>query len=170
MKFTPNFTSIELDMPAYKRALYQYLIASLRGGGRKWLDATVRTSTHIPTWSGASRATFQKLAQELGTTVPIGPIRAHKDRTALGRASAQGSGMFVDESKGLWQFVYQTQLRYLAYNEYNRAVAGAPPQPFSNNVRYTPYGFQAKGAKAWLAFTSKLLLPSPFKYLRKGKL
>lgn len=170
MKFKPNFVSLELDMPEYKRALDQYLTTKLKLGGRKWLDATVRTSTHIPTWSGASRATFQKLAQELGTSVPIGIIRAHKDRTALGRACAQGSGVFVNTSRGLWQFVYQTQLRYLKYNEYNRAVAGTPPQPFSNNVRYTPYGFQAKGAKAWFAFTKNLSLPSPFKYLRKGKL
>lgn len=157
-------------MPSYKRALDQYLTVMLKNGGKKWLNATVRTSTHIPTWSGASRATFQKLAQELGTSVPIGPIRAKKDRTALGRANAQGSGVFINTSKGLWQFAYQTQLRYLIYNEYNLAVAGPPPRPFSNNVRYTPYGFQEKGARAWFEFTKNLSLPSPFKYLRKGKL
>ncbi len=170
MKFKPNFTSIELDMPAYKRALDQYLTVKLKASGRKWLDATVRTSTHIPTWSGASRATFQKLANELGTTVPIGPIRAKKDRTALGRASAVGSGVEVNPAKGIWKFTYATQLRYLIYNEYNPPVPGAPPKPWSTAVRFTPYGFQDKGEAVWLDFVRNVVLPNPFQYLRKEKL
>ena len=171
MKFIINFTDyFGIDMVAYKQELNKYLTERLKVGGAKWLDATVRTSTHIPTWSGASRATFQKLAQELGTTVPIGPIVAKKDRTALGRANAAGSGVFINPGRNEWKFTYATQLRYLIYNEFNPPTPGPYPQPFSNRVRYTPYHFQDKGLHAWMAFAAATRLPNPFKFLRKGKI
>jgi hypothetical protein len=168
MKFTPKFKYINIDMSAYRTAMESYLTDRLKASGARWLDATVRTSTHIPTWSGASRATFQKLAQDLGTTVPIGPIVARKDRTALGLANAQGSGVFIDTASSTFKFTYATQLRYLVYNEFNLATRGPAPQPFSNNVRYTPYRFQDKGLAAWEVFAIKTRLPNPYKFIRKG--
>lgn len=170
MRTRVNFTSFNFDLEGYKAELERYLTQKLKEGGSKWLDATVRTSTIIPTWSGASRATFQKLAQELGTTVPIGPIVARKDRTSLGLANAQGSGVFISAAAGSYKFTYATQLRYLVYNEFNRAVRGPAPQPFSNNVRYTPYGFQGKGQAAWEKFAATVRLPNPYKFLLKGKI
>jgi hypothetical protein len=170
MKFKPKFKYINIDINAYKKELESYLTNRLKESGYKWLDATVRTSTHIPTWSGASRATFQRLAQELGTTVPIGPIVARKDRTSLGLANAQGSGVFIDSAAGSFKFTYATQLRYLAYNEFNPPVPGLPPQPFSNRVRYTPYRFQDKGQAAWEKFAAKTKLPNPYKFIRKGNI
>lgn len=170
MKMKVKFTSFVFDLEGYLGELEKFLTQKLKEGGAKWLDATVRTKTIIPTWSGASRATFQKLAQELDTTVPIGPIRARKDRTALGLANAQGSGVFINSAAGDYKFTYATQLRYLAYNEFNKATRGPAPQPFSNNVRYTPYRFQDKGQAAWERFAATVKLPNPYKFLRKGKI
>ena len=61
-----------------------------------WLEAVL---AEIPVWSGASRATFVKLAQQIGYDLPVGPATgnwAHglfdsrMDRTAMGMAQSDG--------------------------------------------------------------------------------
>lgn len=168
MKFTPKFKPILFDLKAYQDALDGYFMRKLREGGRKWLDATVRTSTHIPTWSGGSRATFMKLAADFGTSVPIGRIRARRDRVQEGIARSAGSGLRINPARGLWQFEYRTDLPWLVFNEYNPPVPGPFPAPWSANVRWTPYHFQDKGAAAWMKFAAKVKLPNPFKYIKTG--
>lgn len=162
MKFTTEFKSVRLNLAAYRKEMLDALRNLNEKAGQAWIDAVVN-QTPIPTWSGASRATFQKLAGELGTTVPIGPIRAKKSRVSLGRATSAGSG--VAERANYVGFVYETDLRFLAYNEYNQAVAGPPPQPYSNNVRFTPYNFQSRAYSAWAQVAKTAKLPSPWKYL-----
>jgi len=142
--------------------LNQYIKEFVRIGGIKWLDATVIAI--IPTWSKASRATFQKLASDLGTSIPYGPQRSKKDRESLGRSNSAGSGFFTD-AFGRHFFIYTTQLRYLIYNEFNRATKGTPPQPFSDNVQNTPYHFQDAGDRMWNAYAKKLRLPKVWKHL-----
>ena len=154
--------NFNFDQKAAVEELLAYLTGFVKAGGVKWLGATVE-AVPIPTWSGASRATFEKLARDLGTSVPIGPIRSRKDRTSLGRASSVGSGFF--KAGHQIYFVYTTQLRHLKYNEFNLALAGPPPQPFSNNVRYTPYRFQDRGDKAWAQYARGLKIPDPLKHL-----
>lgn len=142
--------------------LNQYVKEFVRIGGIKWLDATVIAI--IPTWSKASRATFQKLAQDLGTSIPYGPLRSKKDREDLGLRNSDGSGFFTN-AFGEHYFVYTTQLRYLIYNEFNRAMKGTPPQPFSDNVRNTPYKFQDAGDKAWQAYVKTIKIPKVWKHI-----
>jgi hypothetical protein len=162
MKFSTEFKSLHLNVLAYRKVMLNTLRNLNERAGQAWIDAAVN-QTPIPTWSGASRATFQKLASELGTTVPIGPIRARKDRTSLGRSTSAGSGVVQD--KYFVGFVYETDLRYLAYNEYNSAAKGLPPQPFSNNVRFTPYHFQDRAYAAWKKVAATAKLPNPLNYL-----
>jgi hypothetical protein len=166
MKFKTDFRSLHLDLTAYSKALLTALRSLNERAGQAWIHAAV-DSTPIPTWSGASRATFQKLARELGTNVSIGPLRT-KSRVSLGSSTSAGSG--VVESKGYAGFIYETNLRYLAYNEYNSAVAGIPPAPFSNKVRFTPYNFQSRALAAWekVAVTAKL--PNPYQFITGKKL
>jgi len=76
----------------------------------------------------------------------------------------------IEDPAGYVGFVYETDLRYLAYNEYNAAVAGPFPQPFSNNVRFTPYHFQSRAAEAWQAIAKTAKLPNPYRYLAKRKI
>lgn len=168
MEFKADFQGMRLDLSAYYKALLIELRKINNKAGQAWIDEAVN-KTPIPTWSGASRATFQKLASELGTSVPIGPIKAKKDRTGLGRSASSKSGVF---EKGPDQvgFTYETDLKYLAYNEYNKAVQGPPPQPYSNNVRFTPYRFQDRAKAAWEKEAEKGKLPDPFKYLIREKL
>jgi len=157
----PIQDGIFFNASSAKKELTTYIQDFVKSGGRKWLDATVRKI--IPTWSKASRATFQKLARDLGTSIPYGPLRSQTDRESLGLANSAGSGFFVT-SAGT-HFVYTTQLRYLIYNEYNAAVAGPPPQPWSNNVRFTPYHFQDAGDKSWEAHAKTIKIPDPTKWM-----
>ena len=168
MKFIADFYSFKLDLQKYKRVLLNTLRNMNERAGQIWIDVAVN-KTPIPTWSGASRATFQQLASELGTTVPIGPIVANTNRVALGRATSD-SKVIEDSNSFYVGFVYSTNLRYLRYNEYNRAVAGPPPQPFSNSVRFTPYNFQGRAARAWRKEAKQAKLPNPYRYIIKRKM
>jgi len=169
MKFTYKFRAPELDLAAYRRHLSKYMEDWLKQAGREWLQATVLAV--IPTWSRASRATFQKLAQELGTSIPYGPQKSLKDRTALGLATGSDSGLQLDPDNARWHFRYHSTLRYLAYNEYNRVVYGQAPNVFSRSgLRHpTPYHFQEKGKKAFEEFSRFTELPNPFKFLKGVK-
>jgi len=160
MKFITNFTIPKLDLAAYERALAAHLSEANKKAGQAWLHAAVE-QIPIPTWSGASRATFQKLAEELDTSVPIGPRRSKKDRVPLGRASSTASGVVIDTREHFYGFVYSSNLRYLAYNEFNKAVPGPPPQPYGRLRTRTPYHFQERGLKAWQAFAKTVRLPNP---------
>ena len=162
MKLTFSGRSFKFNKGKAKAELNAYLNNFVKRGGVKWLGATVLAV--IPTWSKASRATFQTLAKDLGTSIPYGPLVSLKDREALGRSSSAGSGFFPS-SKGQPYFIYSSTLHYLEYNEYNRAVAGLPPQPFSNFVRNTPYRFQDRGAIVWEIHLKTLRIPNPLKYL-----
>jgi hypothetical protein len=169
MKWKTNFTEVYLDELGYRRVLLNALRNMNERAGQAWISEAV-SKTPIPTWSGASRATFQKLASELGTTVPIGSIRASKSRVSLGKSSSAGSGVEERHADTYIGFIYETDLRYLAYNEYNHATAGSPPAPYSNNVRFTPYGFQSRAEAAWRAVAATVKLPDPYRFLRKRKL
>lgn len=169
IKVQCEFYSFRLDYPRYRQVALSHLRNLNERAGKAWLK-TALDETPIPTWSGASRATFMKLASELGTSVPLGPIRAKKNRVALGKSTSAGSG--VIEDKNAWEigFKYETDLRYLHYNEYNTAVAGPPPQPYSNNVRFTPYNFQKRAADQWEHVAKTAKLPNPYRYLRIRKI
>jgi len=169
MRFKVNFHAPTLDLAAYKAELNSYMEEWLKQAGREWLNATVMTV--IPTWSKASRATFQKLASELGTSIPYGPLRSQKDRESLGLSTGSQSGLELNPSGGQWHFKYHSSLRYLAYNEYNRAVFGEGGVLSRSGLRHpTPYHFQEKGLQAFEDFTRFTELPNPFRFLKKGKL
>ena len=167
MKFTAKFHGMSIDLDAYKVAMLKRLRGLNEKAGQAWINEVVN-NTPIPTWSGASRATFQSLARELGTTVPLGPLRT-KSRAALGRANSD-SRVLEEKSKNYVGFQYSTSLRYLAYNEYHAATAGAPPRPYSNNVRFTPYHFLPRAEKSWQTVANDAKLPDPYKFMKKRKL
>jgi hypothetical protein len=79
--------------------------------------------------------------------------------------------VLIDTQKHFYGFQYVSDLRYLAYNEFNAATRlGKPPLPSMRPIANTPYGFQARGTASWLAVAKTVRLPSPFKYLKKTKI
>ena len=167
MKFKANFHALSFNLKGYTAHLNGYMTDWLKQSGREWLSAAVLVV--IPTWSKASRATFQKLANELGTTIPYGPQLSMKDRESLGLSAGSGSGLELGKNR--WYFKYHSTLRYLAYNEYNRVVYGQAPNVFSHSglTNPTPYHFQEKGLAAFEMFTQFTKLPDPRKFMKAVK-
>lgn len=170
-KFDTNgLVDLWFDMEEYKKVVFNQLVNATERAGRAWLNAIIQ-NTPIPSWSGASRATFLKLAQELGTTVPISIAPGAPNRIAMGKSAGAASEVYKDKQEWKVGIYYKSTLGHLNYNEYNMAVAGkAYPQPWSNNVRYTPYFFQQRGQTAWKAEAEKVELPSPWRYIKPRKL
>lgn len=158
------------DFDEYKKVVFNELYNATERAGRAWLNAIIQ-NTPIPSWSGASRATFSNLAQALGTSLPISIAPGAPNRVAMGKAAGQASELYKDKQKLQVGIYYKSTLGHLNYNEYNQAVAGkAYPQPWSNAVRYTPYFFQQRGQTAWKTVAEKVKLPSPWRYVKPRRL
>lgn len=161
MRFNAQVFLIDFDLTGYKAKLDRDLKEITVEAGRSWLRTVL---VNIPTWSRASRATFEALAGELGVSISYGPILSKKDRFGLGRSTGKG-GLKIVPGK-TYHFFYETSLRYLAYNEANAAVAGAPPKPFGRLIHPTPYNFVENGQKDFKSFSETIKLPSPIDFIR----
>ena len=97
MKFTAQFSMPRIDVAAYRSALDRHMSDMIAQALMTWLEAVL---AEIPVWSGASRATFVKLAQEIGFSLPVAPaavnaahglFTSRMDRTGMGQAQAPAS-------------------------------------------------------------------------------
>ena len=86
---------------------------------RIWLEHAIPA---VPVWSGASRATFEQLADSVGVSVPIKIAPNAPNRVALGRANSRGG--IERDGNGAWRFYYENNLRYLAANETRNVGVG----------------------------------------------
>lgn len=170
LKFKMDMQWFKFDVLGYEKGLHKFMEDYTCKAGKVWLHAATE-SIPLPTWSGATRASFQKLARALGTTVPIGTIRSKKDRSSLGKSTSVGN-LIIDEGKNFYGFEWGSDLRYLNYNEFNSATPGRPPRPTWRTIPNTPYGFQAKALEAWKTFTQNVDLPEPMKtkFLKRFKI
>lgn len=130
------------------------MLEATREGARIWLDTVLSI---VPTWSGASRATFEALAQSVGYTVTYGPIRSFKDRRQLGQGT--GFGGVRREGASHYVFYYRTTLDYLIYNEANQARVGQAGV-FKGLIHPTPYKFFDAGEKAFRQYAKTVRLPT----------
>lgn len=161
MKFKADIQLIDFDRDGYLKALDQHMRGTTEQAARSWLTTVLAI---IPTWSRASRATFEQLANEVGFNVQYGPIQSIKDRLLLGLQTGRGG---LDYKRGQWYFWYETDLRYLAYNDKNKAVFGQAPNVFSRSgIPNTPYRFQEAGKRDFESFAANVLLPSPMLFIR----
>src|SRR5690606_12236487 len=125
MKFTAEIYQIHFDRRAYEKYLQEVMAETVKEAARSWLRTVL---VIIPTWSRASRATFEELANAVGFDISYGPIRSKEDRLILGLTTGRGG---VENKKTSWHFFYETNLEYLTYNEYNRVIYGVAPGVFS---------------------------------------
>lgn len=153
MTWKPELRSINFNLKLYEDRLNKYLLQMSQKGAHIWLKAVLEI---IPTWSRASRATFEPLAQSVGFTVSYGPMTAYRDRHQLGISSGWG-GLERDQS-GVYHFYYRTNLRYLIFNEYNPGEVGKGGILWGL-LNDTPYEFQDAGEKAFLQFARTAQLP-----------
>jgi hypothetical protein len=127
-----------------------------------WINTAVSL---IPVWTGASHATFIKLAGKIGQTFSVGGINmpgfvgpAEGQRASQGRLTTW-NGVYVAE--------YSTTLWHLIYNEYNDGNANKEAaHVYSRLIRPGPYGFQEQANAAFQAYTAaNVSLPSPWTYI-----
>ena len=156
MKIKATFRVPRVDLTRYREALNQSLGEAIAQAAFAWLGATTAA---IPVWSGASLATFQPLASELGIALSIAPV-SFVDRISLGLSKAEGS-VTVDSTKGKYEFSYSTSLEHLIYNEFNNANISPDPTLFSRLITPGPYEFQKKGLDAFEKVARDVRLPAP---------
>lgn len=155
MRFKPRLQLIDFDLGAYLRTMDDKLNEEITKAARSWLYTVLQI---IPTWSRASRATFEALANSVGVSVSYGPLRSAKNRTNLGRQNSAGG---VARQGSQIYFYYETTLRYLEYNQFNAATPGPPPQPWGELINPTPYRFLEAGQRDFESFVKTVRLPNP---------
>ena len=161
MKFKGSLATLQFNMSDYRNRLHETLSNEIAHAAFIWLEAVL---SEIPTWSGASRATFLRLAREVEYTLTIDPTVA--SRVPYGQRHGDGE-ITADAGKGLYSFSYQTTLRWLIHNEYNSPETD--PQVFYRLLKPGPYHFQQKGQAAFRKFAAQVRLPSPWKSLKVRK-
>ena len=162
MRFTGTFKSIKINTSAYTKVLDDFLEEQVKRAATAWLNATVVAV--IPVWSGASAATFRKLAQAVSFPLTITGVAPQGAYGALGpQYGMQRSEGSTETQGGVSTFTYGTSLFHLVYNEsqdgnVNKKAAGV----FASLNNPGPYGFQALGASAFEEFAQNVRLPSPW--------
>ena len=149
----------KLEMPLLSRlvvpGLDNFVKETIEEAARAYVKAALEI---IPTWSGASRATLQSLADSVNVPVPINISSTAPDRIALGRLYSRGG--IERKGKAQWNFYYETTLSYLIANETMKV------QPRTNGLRGslispTPYKFREAGNRAAQAVINSRLKSLP---------
>jgi len=141
MKMTAHLVELSLDLKRYKKDLAKSMSDQLKEAIRVWLQAVIRPV--VPTWSGASRATFEKIARSASTTIGYGALKAHKDRRSLGKRESEGS--ITIDKEGLYSFEWSTTLRYFILNNMSRQEYVPGAKDTGSGVIYSPTGLTRPG-------------------------
>lgn len=170
MKFRIRLQTATIEMDQYLLRMDKILTKHLNRAAQTWLNATVLLA--IPVWSGASHATFLKLARAVNHPLTITGIKktAKKgiargtDGPRLGFQKSKGE-VSLGQTPGLYTFTYETDLFRLVFNEFNNANENKEAgRVFSALRNPGPYGFQAVGKAAFLDYTDNAVeLPSPWR-------
>lgn len=163
MKFKYSFQAPRINLIGYKKALDKYMRELLASGLSAWLEIVI---AEVPVWSGASRATFLKIANEISYPVPIGGLV--RDRTGIGQSMSTGK-LIADIASGLYVFTYGTSLPWLIWNEYHNANESPDPTLFAQLKKPGPYQFQIKGVAAFLHATGDADLPSVVPFVKSSR-
>ena len=156
MKFKAQFSVPHIDVSAYQKTLDRYMTQKIAEALLVWLEAVIN---EIPVWSGASRATFMKVAQRISFNIPIVPVT----RSRISRGMDESTGGLEPFEKGRYVFYYSTMLPWLIWNEYHNANVDPDPTKWPPPVELLkpgPYNFQFVGAKAFLRFADSVDLPA----------
>lgn len=160
MKFKGTIRSFRIGMRDYKQKLHEHLSNEIAHAAFLWLNAVLM---EIPVWSGASHATFLRLARDVGYQIAVQPRVI--SRVSYGQRHGDGE-VEADPDKGRYLFRYETTLPHLIYNEFNNANITPDPALFYRLRRPGPYHFQQKGLKVFHEFAKRVRLPNPFDSLK----
>ena len=160
MKFKGTLRSFRINLQAYKKAMHRHLADEIAHVAFLWLNAVLM---EIPVWSGASHATFLRLAREVGYQLSVQP----KVVSRIGYGQRHGDGeVTADPEKGEYTFRYETTLSHLIHNEFHNANSTPDPTLFHRLRKPGPYHFQRVGLKAFEDFAKTVRLPDPFESMK----
>lgn len=155
MQFSGTLAIPKLNLAAYRDALHRRLTDAIQNAAREWLHATV---VEVPVWSGASVATFLKLAAAVAFPLGVSPVTGAPNRVSLGSGASTGE-LTTDKDAGRYTFTYGTSLAHLIYNEFNNANTSPDATLFGHLHTPGPYNFQAKGKDAFDRAAAQVTLP-----------
>lgn len=164
MKMTATLRLPKIDLSGYRRALDTHMTKVIVEATQAWLQAVVGI---IPVWSGASLATFTKLASQVQFQIEINPVAI--DRVSTGISASEGR---IETKGDKYVFHYKTTLPWLIWNEYNNANTNPDPTLFYRVKKEGPYNFQIDGYEAFRRYADTVKLPSvkPFVITRTRKI
>ncbi len=154
MRFTGSLAAPVVDLEALKAALDVAAKTAIRGALQEYLTIALDV---IPNWSGASRATFNSLAQQVGVDT-----EASGGGVPVGEADTNST--FILGDNGIYQFTYSTHLSWLAWNEYINANENPDPGKWPPPALLThpgPYHSQAFGISSALHWLEDFQWPMP---------
>ena len=153
MKFRSSLKGLLLNVKAFFGSSDAKMRLATEEAARIWLKAAIPA---VPVWSGASRATFQQLADAVGVSVPIDVAAGAPNRVALGRLNSRGG--IERDGNGSWRFYYENNLRYLAANE-TRSVSRGEYGVKWGLIEPTPYNYREAARQAVRAYAKTVTLP-----------
>lgn len=162
MKIKATFQVPRFNLASYVAALSEVLSDAIAQAAFEWINAA---TAEIPVWSGASRATFMRLADAIDFKIVINEAPNAPRRVSYGQRHGDG-GLDIDAAKGRFSFMYETSLKHLVYNEYNNANIDPDPGLFSRLLEPGPYEFQRHAAEAFLRSVRSVTLPDPSSHIK----
>ena len=141
MKIRLKLQIPRLEAAVFERQLQLEFSEAIARAAADYLNATTAL---IPTWSGASLATFRPLASELGLPLSILPVAGFsRVQVGVGQGVAE-----VASENGRFSFTYATSLKHLVFNEFNNANISPDPGLRGTLRNPGPYGFTKAGRVA----------------------
>lgn len=163
MSIRKNFKlkSINIDINQWKHTLRIEMEEEIKTQAIIWLKNAISI---VPVWSRASHATFGPLADAVGFVIPTQPLIAKEDRSFLGESVSRGGIELTDDT---FHFIYETNLEYLAANEFLHVEYPNHGVFSPKGLRTpTPYNFTARGEQLFTEQVARIRLPNPFNFLR----
>lgn len=153
MRIRNTWQGLKLNLRSLLGSMDAKMELATREAARIWLRKAIEG---VPTWSGASRATFEQLADSVGERVPINIAPNAPNRTSLGRL--HGRGGVERDGKNRWRFFYENNLRYLEANETRQVGVGEAGVKWGL-IEPTPYQFREAALQAVNAYAKTVTLP-----------
>ena len=169
MRFTLNASKITIDLNRWKTRMDQDLSENLDKAAGAWINSIVFSV--VPVWSGASVATFLKLAKEVNHPLEVRGVSTKLGGgVSLGLSRSKGE-VTKNKNLGHYTFTYKTNLFHLVFNEqFNANDNPKAGKLFARLRKPGPYNFREIGKEAFESYSREVKLPSPWKTLKRSKI
>jgi len=169
MRFKLQATKFSIDLARWKNKMDEDLTDDLEKAAGAWINSIVFSV--VPVWSGASVATFLKLAREVNHPLEVRGIRTKfGGGVSLGLSRSKGETT-KNKNLGLYTFTYRTNLFHLVFNEqFNANDNPKAGRLFARLRKPGPYNFREIGKEAFESYSKEVELPSPWKTLKRTKI